>query len=508
LRRHGLGRDAILAALQEENKDKCQPPLETPEVEKIADSISRYEPDKEADYAAVFRTGRLLQESEDDEGHAQCVFMLHGAEYRHCDAYGWMHYNGKYWQMDSAEAQLDRAVVRTLKERRSLAAEAGREKLVRIARPTASNVRNTKYLFRSLVITDVNIFDRDPDRINCQNGVLDLRTGDLEPHKPEQFFTYCLPIEYNPQADPTSWVDLLLQWTNGDRAVVDYLQTAIGYSLTGHTWEECLFYLYGPPRSGKGTFTETLLAMLGKKPLATEVDFASFTAARENDSQNFDLAPLKPCRFVVASESSKYRTLNAAKVKALTGGNDIMCAFKHKDHFTYRPEFKIWLSSNWPVNADVDDDALWYRVHVICFPNSYVDREDKRLKARCKGRQNLEAVLAWAIKGAIRWYNQDSQGLQVPKQIKAATEQHRIDLDYVGQWLEECIEQTGNPNHFVANAAIYLSYQNWCKENGVEPKRKRSLSMELDRKGLQTQQIKWDPSLQKTVRGITGIALT
>jgi hypothetical protein len=41
-----------------------------------------------------------------------------------------------------------------------------------------------------------------------------------------------------------------------------YLQEALGYSITGHTSEECLFYIYGPPRSGKGTMWETFLALL------------------------------------------------------------------------------------------------------------------------------------------------------------------------------------------------------------------------------------------------------
>ena len=44
--------------------------------------------------------------------------------------------------------------------------------------------------------------------------------------------------------------------------MLNYLQMAVGYSITGHTVEEKLFYLYGPTRSGKGTFMETLLALM------------------------------------------------------------------------------------------------------------------------------------------------------------------------------------------------------------------------------------------------------
>jgi phage/plasmid-associated DNA primase len=48
-----------------------------------------------------------------------------------------------------------------------------------------------------------------------------------------------------------------------------------------------------------------------------------------------------------------------------------MCAaYKHRDLFTYRPQFKAWLVSNQPVNADVDDGALWYRVKFWSSPRA------------------------------------------------------------------------------------------------------------------------------------------
>ena len=51
----------------------------------------------------------------------------------------------------------------------------------------------------------------------------------------------------------------------GDKARADYLQKAIGYSLTGDTRMECLFILYGPTsRNGKGTTMESILRIMGE----------------------------------------------------------------------------------------------------------------------------------------------------------------------------------------------------------------------------------------------------
>lgn len=497
MRRRGMDAATMLPSLEAFNQRHCEPPLESSEVEAIAESVGRYPPGNvPAIEPPTPRTESILLRADaSDEGNARCVDALYPGQFLHVEAFGWMHHGKTHWARELAESRLDRAVVDVLQRRRLEAVKADREAIVKVTRATATNVRNCKYLYESLVPARAADFDSFPDLLNCKNGVLNLRTGDLIDHLPGQRFTYCLPIEYDPEADHSKWRTLILEWVGGDPQLVDFLQMAIGYTLTGHTSEECLFYLYGPTRSGKGSFTETILHMLGKEPMGTEVDFSSFTMDRSHDSQNFDLAGLKPCRFVAASESSKYTSLNTARVKAITGGNEIRAAFKRKDHFTYRPQFKVWLSSNYPVNADVDDDAIWYRLKVIQFPNSYAGREDKTLKAQLKQRESLQAVLAWAVKGAIRWYNQEGTGLRVPKSIEETTQAQRLELDYVGQWLEECVEIVQTGSHFVPNSALYLSYQEWCKENGVTPKHKRSLTMELKRKGL-------DAGQQRKVGGV------
>jgi phage/plasmid-associated DNA primase len=65
-----------------------------------------------------------------------------------------------------------------------------------------------------------------------------------------------------------------------------------------------------------------------------------------------------------------------------------------------------------------------------------------------------------------------------------ATQASRAELDYVGQWLEECAKITRNPDDFTPNAPLYGSYETWCQDNGVTPKHKRGLTMALTGKGI------------------------
>ena len=264
-----------------------------------------------------------------------------------------------------------------------------------------------------------------------------------------------------------------------------------------------MFYLFGPTRSGKGTFSETIMALL-PRPLGTAVDFNTFTAKRDGEMSNFDLAPLKPSRLIFASESNKSQSLNPAKVKSLTGGDTITACFKHKDFFTYRPQFKIWLLSNFPVNGDPEDDALWGRVRVIEFPNSFLGKEDKSKKEILKTTKPLEGVFYWIVQGAMKWYVLGATGLPIPPTIAASTKAHRDELDYVQKWLEECCEAA--IGEWTSNAVVNASYIAWCESNNVQhPKGGKSLSQSLKVKGFEVGKVKWVGS--KSFRGVSGLRI-
>jgi putative DNA primase/helicase len=418
-----------------------------------------------------------------------------------------VHYTGSHWAIEGAEQALDRAIVHMLTRRIEAASqpetfEAG-DKLRKFALPNRTRIEGAKALLKSLVVATPSSFDCEPDQLNCANGVIDLRTGSLVAHSPDQRFLYCAPVAYRPAADRTQWLRWLIDAVGAELA--DWLQMAVGYSLTGHTREEILFYLFGPPRAGKGLFTETLLAALGS-PLAKEIDFGTFTGQRTGDSQNFDLAPLKPCRYIAASESNTYERFNEAKLKALTGGNEIYCAFKHRTHFGYRPQFKIWLSSNQPVSADPDDDAVWGRLRLVHFPHSHLGQENKRLKQMMRAPAVLEGVLAWAVQGAVRWYELGSRGLAEPAGSVALKAEQRSALDTVGVWIEECC--TEGKQHFSPFSKLYGSYSQWAKENGVEPKRQKAFAASLQHKGYQSERayVLSPGSLKsKQVRGFYGM---
>jgi phage/plasmid-associated DNA primase len=186
----------------------------------------------------------------------------------------------------------------------------------------------------------------------------------------------------------------------------------------------------------------------------------------------------------------------------------VYCSYKHKDMFSYQPQYAVWLSSNHEVNADADDDALWGRVKVIHFPNSRLGSEDKTLKQQLRSPENLEAALAWAIDGAYKWYQRGGKGLDTPQAVKDLTQNQRSAQDSVGLWLEECCEM--KEGEWVANSIVRTSYENWCEANGYEPKKAKGLSQSLASHGLNIRVDKKGigENLKRiTIHGIGGLSI-
>ena len=443
----------------------------------------------------------LMTEEVDHGGLSRCVIAFYPGLFRHSVELGWLKYNGRYWSGQGARSAVSRAVTNVLEKRRVIFATANEMKKASACRTWNSTIRHCMAVIADMdgIETNATAFDADFDSINCNNGVVNLQDGTLEAHQPGQLFTYCVPVDYNPDADPTMWLEFLTSCGLAFE-IIDYLQMAIGYTLTGWTSEEIMFYIWGKTRSGKGTTTEILSTILGK--LGAGVDMTTFTAKRTGDTNNFDLAPLKAKRFLAASETARHGQLNPAVIKKITGGDEIYCSFKRKSHFSFRPQFKIWLSSNFPVNIDVDDDAAWGRIRVINYPESFLGKEDKGLKKRLKSKANLEGVLLWAVLGAVAWYKVRDTGLDTPESIVTATKDHREALDSIQQFISsQCV--IGDA-YFTSGKQLYTAYRDWCNDEGYTAFGRKRFTQSLEKRGHPT---KVKRIGAKTTRAYAGIGL-
>ena len=144
-------------------------------------------------------------------------------------------------------------------------------------------------------------FDQDPFLLNVQNGTIDLRTGELRPHRRADLISKVIPLDYDPDARCPRWDAFLREVTNDRSELVDFLHRAVGYALTGDTRERALFIGYGGGKNGKTKFYETIAALLG--PYAAHTPVQTLLAKRDHDRPGNELAALRGVRFVSASRA-------------------------------------------------------------------------------------------------------------------------------------------------------------------------------------------------------------
>jgi putative DNA primase/helicase len=469
MRRRGMSQEAIAAALQAENEERCRPPLEAEEVERIARSVGRYAP----------ATSRESWPPT-DLGNAERLVARHGSDLRHVAGLGWYAWDGKRWKRDTDGEAMRRAKLsaraifgeaehaESHEERRKLVAWAFRSEHER--RLHAAVVLAQTEL---PVLLAADALDADPWLLCTENGTVDLRTGELREHRREDLCTKLAPVVYDPEATTALWHRFLLDTCGGDIELAAFLRRCAGYSLTGVTSEEVLFFLHGPAATGKSTFIEALKAALGD--YTRTADFDTFLRRKGDRGIPSDVARLAGARLVAGVEVEEGKALAEGLIKQLTGGDTVTARFMYKDFFEFRPAFKLWLVANARPQVSAEDAAMWRRIlQVPCTTVVPEHERDDKLKSRLKAPEHLAAVLAWAVQGCLEW---QEIGLAVPDSVRAYTEDYRHEADAFAAWVtEECV--LGGWLRCEAGK-LRARYEDWCKANGATPVGDRTWSKKL-----------------------------
>ena len=308
-------------------------------------------------------------------------------------------------------------------------------------------------------------WDADPWLLGVPNGVVDLRTGQLRPGRREDGITMATAVPYAPDEECPRWERFLAEVFAEQWELVTFVQRATGYSLTGITTEQCLFVDYGNGANGKGSYANTLKHVLGD--YAWNMPFAT-VEMRDRSAIPNDLAALAGRRLVIASETNDGARLNEARVKALTGCDPITARFLHAEFFTFEPVAKFWLSVNHrPVVRD-DSHGFWRRIRLIPFTQRFPLNPalGDELRAEAPG------ILAWAVRGCLRW---QGEGLQPPAAVAEATAQYERESDPLADFIDAALEHA--PESEVAGADLYEHYCQWARDQKLGERERMTATM-------------------------------
>lgn len=308
-------------------------------------------------------------------------------------------------------------------------------------------------------------WDQDPALLGVANGVVDLQSGRLRAGRQDDRLTMSTGVEFDPAAICPRWERFVLEVFGEDEELAGFVRRAIGYSLTGHTGEQCLFLCYGTGANGKSTLVSTLTSLLGD--YGWNMPFSTVELNQRGSIPN-DMAALVGRRFVVASETNDGTRLNEARVKALTGCDPITARFLHAEFFTFRPVAKIWLSVNHkPVVSD-DSHGFWRRIRLIPFQRTF--SVNPALGTELYAER--EGILAWAVRGCLEW---QEFGLTPPRIVSEATKEYAFESDPLGEFIAEfCLI---GDNRKAGAAELYSHYVAWANYRNFSERERMSNTM-------------------------------
>lgn len=397
----------------------------------------------------------------------------------------WYVYDGKVWQPDEnalAVAELAKILAdRLYTFALQITDEDTRNRYIKRVQKLQmrKNRRTMIEDAKSVYPVSHTIFDRNTDLFNCQNGTLNLTTGEFRPHDPADFLTMLSGVTYDPDAACPRWEQFISEVMCNDADLALYLQKALGYALTGDTSLECLFILYGATsRNGKGTTMETFLKIMGDYGKTSNPEMLSTKLGNINASgPSEEIARLAGVRFVNISEPEKKITFNAALVKRMTGNDTLNARFLHENSFDFRPNFKIFINTNY--KPSVSDMTLFYsnRLKLIPFKRHFEEHEqDKGLKAFFAEEQSQSAIFNWCYAGYKLFRK---QGLDDPTAVTEATKEYQDESDRIGQFVDAWLEE--GEAFEERTSAVYNIYGQWCEKYGYRKENSTNFNNAIQR---------------------------
>lgn len=436
----------------------------------------------------------LLSPMMNDHGNGQRVQRMFGEIMRYCHPFNsWMIFDGKRWIKDDSESARILAK-ETMIAFHTAAARADNKEARKFAHASLEAKRITTALqdLRSSLTVKAEELDQNPWLLNFRNGTMNLRTGQLQPHRKEDFITKLVDHDFNPEATCPTWMKFLDRIMGGGpdagendlktaAEMTSYLQRALGYSLTGTTREKAVFMCFGTGNNGKSTMLATVGDLIPEYRTQIQIDTLMTKAGSETNTTQADLADLRGARFVQTSETEEGQSLAAGKLKRITQGmGKIKACRKYENPVEFEETHKLWMDANHkPILTD-SSDSTWNRLHVIPFkvviPPEEIDPDlPKKLKVESEG------ILAWLVQGAEAYV---SNGLQPPAIVMGARDEYRQDQDHLSDFIAECC--VAGKRLTYQSSLLSKAYQAWAEANAIaKPLDSRRLKDQLSRKGIE-----------------------
>lgn len=352
------------------------------------------------------------------------------------------------------------------------------------------------------VVAKRAMFDSVPDILHVPSGIVDLNTGVVRPEIREDYVLNVTKADYT-GGEPTSEgagriKQFMVDVTSGTHGVPDpemyeYFMRRQGASLRFGVVLTAIEILHGRGSTGRSAWARCDEAMLGDYAVTVPAGVILSSYKNQNaEGATPQTVRLKGARKVFMHESKDTAVLDEAKVKQMTGGDNIAARGNYRpgDQFA-NGATPILLTNNLPRITNLDPATL-DRLAVTPFRCRW-NRPDKVVTAvedadlptgdlwfidEAFRDQGVLNWLLWAeIQAGVRW-KQHGLG-KTPAALARATIDYTEDQDFLAQWLAQSTFKLGPITTKVRSGDLYLDYQVYCAQMGMEQMNSSNFSKRL-----------------------------
>lgn len=300
-------------------------------------------------------------------------------------------------------------------------------------------------------------------KLNCANGVVDIRTGQITDHSPQYGFRYTLPYDYQPTIKSEFFLEWLSEVMEFDKARIDSVLDFLAYILWPRYDDHCFTYFTGNGANGKSTLMNVIYALVGKSSYSS-ISLSQLVGNR------FAPAALDGKLINVSGESSgielDYDQENT--LKSLSEGTEVFVENKGTPGYFMKNTAKLLFLSNALPKFKEGGHSIKRRLIIIPFNKTFTT-PDENIGLRLR-QQEIPGILSLLVDRCreIVGRNNGQYKVQRGGEVGQQLAEHALVMsNNVGLWANAFIEDA-TPDEYISSQDLYKAYTEWCERNALK----------------------------------------
>jgi len=331
--------------------------------------------------------------------------------------------------------------------------------------------------------TNPTFFDNAPRGLTFNNGFVQADTSGihLHPHRPDQRSTYRLGFDFNPDIQPTIFLNAMQQIFAPDFDGEDKIRMLcemIGACLVGNAtrFQKAMIWI-GDGANGKSMLIDVVSALF---------DSTTITALPPQEmGSEYRVAMLAGSRVNLVNELPESQILASARVKAMITGENMTGRHIKESPFTFRPRAGHILAGNKLPPVNDHSPAFFRRWIPVDFNRVFAESEQDRDLSQKIITNELSAVAGYCLRAYVDLVQRGHHQLARSSEMLLNT--WRLYSDQIAMFLHVRSEKGDFQSKYEPAGRVYQQYRLWAQKNGHEIMSTTKFGMRIKKLGIPTE---------------------